>query len=194
MRSWLLMLVKWGRKLHFKYFSVFFLFFLVMNFIFLFLKSENETSSESNLDVCLHGLLYEARLNKKDKLNYLDSAIIEISDAASLKIRNKFFTNKAGAFFAKIPLQQKLSVKFIKHGWFSRQLIIDTHVPVEHVKQYHLFIDAELFEKINGLPIDEKDFPVLEIYYDKEERRFVTYLYRSNSFNKKIRKLYSNNK
>ncbi len=165
-----------------------------MNFIFLFLKSENETSSESNLDVCLHGLLYEARLNKKDKLNYLDSAIIEISDAASLKIRNKFFTNKAGAFFAKIPLQQKLSVKFIKHGWFSRQLIIDTHVPVEHVKQYHLFIDAELFEKINGLPIDEKDFPVLEIYYDKEERRFVTYLYRSNSFNKKIRKLYSNNK
>jgi hypothetical protein len=63
---------------------------------------------------------------------------------------------------------------------------------MDNLRQFHLFIDAELFRKMNGIELEEKDFPVLEIYYDKEEKRFVTFLNKVTSFNKKIKKLYIN--
>ena len=192
MRSWWWKLVQNKKSSQFKVALFFLILYFILSGTFIYIRSSNELPRNKNLEVCLHGLLYDARLDKKNKLNYLDSVEIEISDVNSLNQIGKSYTNKAGAFFAKIPLQNKLQIKLFKQGWFSRKIIIDTNVPMDNLRQFHLFIDAELFRKMNGIKLEEKDFPVLEIYYDKEEKRFVTFLNKVTSFNKKIKKLYIN--
>jgi hypothetical protein len=119
---------------------------------------------------------------------YLDSAVIEIYDVNKTIQLNKLFTNKAGAFFTKIPLQNKFQIKLYKQGWFARKIIIDTNVPENCMRQFHLFIDAELFKELKDVAINENDFPVLEIYFDKDEKRFISYLENNKNFNRKLKK------
>jgi uncharacterized membrane protein YagU involved in acid resistance len=65
MRSWWRLLVLDKKINHFK-FVLFFLFvYFIISGTFIYVKSSNEISTDKNIDVCLHGLLYDARLIKK---------------------------------------------------------------------------------------------------------------------------------
>ena len=190
MRSWWWCLNYKKNGSHFKFVLFFLIIYFILSGTFIYIKSSNEFSKKRNSDVCIHGLLYEARLVKKDKIKYLDSAEIEIFDTTNPKPIYKFNTNKAGAFFAKIPLNNKFKIKLFKKGWYARQLQINTMVPELYLKEFHLFIDAELFKEINDLSIKEIDFPTIEIYFDTDEKRFVSILNQSKHFNKNFRRLY----
>ena len=141
-------------------------------------------------EVCIHGLLYDARFSKKDKMNFLDSATIIVEEMNNSQPKTIYYTNKAGAFFFKLPLNKLFQITLKKDGWLSKKLKLNTQLNEKEIRQFHLFIDAELYRKNTIHNLNEDDLPVMEIHYDESEMRFLTDDTEAIKFYKKIRKLH----
>ncbi len=125
-------------------------------------------------EVYMHGLLYDARFTKKDKIKFLDSAIIEVDEIENLKLKKIYHTNKTGSFFIKLPLNNMYQITLKKAGWLNKKIKINTFINNRDIRQFHLFIDAELYRENILYNIKENDFPIIEIHYDDSEKRFIT--------------------
>jgi hypothetical protein len=144
-------------------------------------------------EVYMHGLLYDARFTKKDKIKFLDSAIIEVDEIENLKLKKIYHTNKTGSFFIKLPLNNMYQITLKKAGWLNKKININTFINNRDIRQFHLFIDAELYRENILYNIKENDFPIIEIHYDDSEKRFITndneslkfYKYIKNNIKKK---------
>jgi len=124
--------------------------------------------------VYMHGLLYDARFTKKDKIKFLDSAIIEVDEIENSKLKKIYHTNKTGSFFIKLPLNNMYQITLKKAGWLNKKIKINTFINNRDIRQFHLFIDAELYRENILYNIKENDFPIIEIHYDDSEKRFIT--------------------
>jgi len=80
MRSWWSELVRNKKSKQFKFVLFFWVVYFILSGTFIYVQSTNKTNIYKNIDVCLHGSLYDARLIKKEKIRFLDSAIIEVFD------------------------------------------------------------------------------------------------------------------
>ena len=125
-------------------------------------------------EVYMHGLLYDARFTKKDKIKFLDSAIIEVDEIENSKLKKIYHTNKTGSFFIKLPLNNMYQITLKKAGWLNKKIKINTFINNRDIRQFHLFIDAELYRENILYNIKENDFPIIEIHYDDSEKRFIT--------------------
>jgi len=147
-------------------------------------------------EVYMHGLLYDARFTKKDKIKFLDSAIIEVDEIENSKLKKIYHTNKTGSFFIKLPLNNMYQITLKKAGWLNKKIKINTFINNRDIRQFHLFIDAELYRENILYNIKENDFPIIEIHYDDSEKRFITndneslkfYKYIKNNIKKKYYK------
>jgi hypothetical protein len=165
------------------------IFYIVTGELKLLTNKYEIKSKETKInEVCMHGLLYDARFMKKDKVIFLDSAIIEVNEINNSNFKTIYYTNKSGAFFIKFPVNSSYQIKFKKYGWLSKILKLNTHINESNIKQFHLFIDAELYREKMQLKIKENNFPVIEIYYDEYEKRFITNDVEVKQFYKKLKK------
>jgi hypothetical protein len=198
------MKVMWGRLMRLGspgklYFSVllvplFFIYIINGDLYKLTNNTLNENTEIKINEVCVHGLLYDARFIKKDKIKFLDSALIEVNEIENPKLKTIYYTNKTGAFFIKFPLNNTYQITFKKSGWLNKKIILNTYIKETNIKQYHLFIDAELYRDNTSFKYNEVEFPIVEIYYNESEKRFLTDNIEAYKFYKKLKKLHQKNK
>lgn len=152
----------------------------------------NKNEKNKINEVCMHGLLYDARFTKKDKIKFLDSATIEVQENENLKLKTVYYTNKTGAFFIKFPINNSYQITFKKNGWLNKKIKLNTFINETNIKQYHLFIDTELYRDNSSLNINEENFPLVEIYYNESEKRFLTNDVEIKKFYKKLNNIKKN--
>ncbi len=73
------------------------IFYIVTGELKLLTNKYEIKSKETKInEVCMHGLLYDARFMKKDKVIFLDSAIIEVNEINNSNFKTIYYTNKSG--------------------------------------------------------------------------------------------------
>lgn len=101
----------------------------------------------------------------------LDSVKVKVYVGSKLFYSNYF---PKGTFELALPLNQKLSLEINRRGYYPKRITVNSTLPDDKKRPYHLLFDFHMIEKaqLKGLDDFILDFPTGLVSYYPEKFRF----------------------
>lgn len=136
-----------------------------------------------------NGKVIQARGLKNEKQKKLDSASVVLLNEHK-EVVGIYYSNKAGLFRMKLPLNRRFTIRVSKKGWTPKIILIDTRVSRVKNGNYYFPFDVFMFEDIPSVDVSILNEPIASVIFNDRLNRFYYNRDHTDYVNETLRKLY----
>ncbi len=100
-------------------------------------------------------------------------------------------TDTEGWIGIELPLQNTYIIKFIKRGYVTKKIKVDTHVPENFVNDYSCEFVTEMFPQIPEIDASVLERPVANFHFSEKRRNFEYDALLSAKINRQLKSSYA---